>query len=191
MTLPADLDGPVKPIWYLDVDGVINMVRSPALERGLEDVPRHCWRTRVVNGFPITWDTRVISAINELHRAGSVEICWLTTWESDAAKLLAPALEFDEFRVPAVSSRFLPQTQRGWWKWDSVRHHAEDDHHDQRAIIWTDDDLEDAIAYVPDLAGWFGRRGAQGLVTLGISPEPARGLTIADLEAIRSVCADA
>jgi hypothetical protein len=144
----------------------------------------------MVNGFPITWDTRVISAINELHRAGRVEICWLTTWESDAAQLLAPALEFDEFRVPARSSRFLPPARGGWWKWQSVKHHAEEDGHERRSIIWTDDDLDDARTIVPELERWFADRNARGLRTLGISPDPARGLTMQDLEQIRAVCAD-
>src|SRR5689334_10587705 len=169
----------MKPIWYLDVDGVVNMVRPALEEYRPEDVPQHCWRTRIVNGFPITWDIRVIAAINELHRAGRVEICWLTTWESDAATLLGPALEFDEFRTPARLLRARLETQPGWWKWESVKSHADEDEHGERAVIWTDDDLGDARAIVPELGKWFDDRDARGLVTLGISPNPARGLTMA------------
>jgi hypothetical protein len=178
----------VRPIWYLDVDGVINMVRPALPEYRPADVPQVCWCNRIVNGYSITWDTRVISAINELHRTGRVEICWLTTWESDAAQLLAPALEFDEFRTPTTAQRLLPAARSSWWKWESVKHHAAEDRHDERAIIWTDDELGDAREVLPELADWFRDRDSRGLATLGISPSPARGLTMADLEAIRAVC---
>jgi hypothetical protein len=178
----------MRPIWYLDVDGVVNMVRPALPAHRPADVPESCWRTRMVNGFPITWDTRVISAINELHRSGLVEICWLTTWESDATRLLAPALEFDEFRVPARSSRLLPRSRGGWWKWQSVKHHAEEDRHEERSVIWTDDDLDDARTVVPELDRWFADRDARGLQTLGISPNASRGLTMRHLDEIRKVC---
>jgi hypothetical protein len=181
----------MKPLWYLDVDGVINMVRPALPQHRPEDVPEDCWRTRQVNGYPITWDTRVIATINELHRAGRVEICWLTTWESDAARLLAPALEFDDFRTPPMSQRLLPGGRGSWWKWESVKHHAVEDHHDQRAIIWTDDDLGDARVILPGLAEWFRDRASRELETLGISPNPARGLTMAHLADVRSVCSRA
>jgi hypothetical protein len=69
-----------------------------------------------------------------------------------------------------------------------VKHHAVEDAHEQRAIIWTDDELGDARDLVPALAGWFTERQARGLTTLGISPSPARGLTIANLDEIRAVC---
>lgn len=178
----------MKPIWYLDVDGVINMVRPPLAEYRPSDVPERCWRSQMVNGYSITWDTRVIEAINSLHRDGLVEICWLTTWESDAARLLAPALEFDEFRTPTTAQRLLPRERNSWWKWESVKHHAAEDALDQRAVIWTDDELGDARDILPELAEWFTDRNARGLATLGISPNPSRGLRVAHLDEIRAFC---
>lgn len=175
----------MKPIWYLDVDGVINIVRPIKPH----DIPEEDWREVRVNG-PIRYDRRVVEFINRVHREGKVEIVWLTTWESDAAILLAPVLELDEFRIPETSLRLFPEGAYGWWKWESIKHHVDTDDHDHRAVIWTDDDLQYAMRMNPAIAEWHDSRVKVGLRTLGISPRTSRGLTMQHLETIEELLND-
>lgn len=183
----------MKPIWYLDVDGVINMLRFGSRVDG---VPKECLHRERVNGFPILWDTRVVEFLNRVHREGLVEICWLTTWEEAATRHLAPALGIDQFRLPHwrmvlwSAPQLAEDPERPhdwWWKFESVLRHADVDHLNERAVIWTDDDLAAGIATDIRLRRWVRDRKQRGLRTLGISPESTRGLTMEHLEEIERV----
>jgi len=169
-----------KPIWYLDVDGVVNIARPIKPH----DIPDEHWRDVLVTKLPIRYDQRVVDFINRVHRDGNAEIVWLTTWERKAIDDLAPVLELDEFRLPSRSLRGFPEGAYGWWKWESVKHHTDEDDHDHRDIIWTDDDLAYAMKLSPAISAWHDSRDKVGLRTLGISPRSSRGLTPAHLAVI-------
>src|SRR5215210_3524238 len=68
------------PILLLDVDGVLNAA-CPELPEG--------WRRGVFKGFELSWDPTITARLREMHDAGRVEIQWLTTWTTDADRLLA------------------------------------------------------------------------------------------------------
>lgn len=169
MTLPAGSTSDV-PIWLLDVDGVLNAICHPSR-------PPRVWErwesgTAVAAGerFVITFAPELMAGIRELHESGRVEIRWLTTWAHDANRSLRQLLELPEFPVAGE-----PDYAGAWWKLPcAVRAAGE-----KRPLIWTDDDLD-----YSDTA----RRWAADLGTLTIAPDPAVGLTPADLDAIRTSC---
>lgn len=179
----------MRPIWYLDVDGVINMVRN----RGSvpPGVPPECYRYVEVREMPISYDTRVVERINTWHRKGLVEMVWLTTWERDAPDYLAPVVGLDEFRCPTRSLSRAPEGPTGWWKFMSVLDHQAEDHLGERAVIWTDDDLAYSIKLDRGITDWHKARAEAGLATLGISPRPGYGLTMAQLDEIERVLIEA
>lgn len=121
---------PDAPLWLLDVDGVINAVCGsvpPGYER------------RRVNGYQITWNPVVIDRMRQLHETSAVEIRWLTTWCHDAATKIAPALglPLDCIVEGDADHKSL---RDGWWKSHTAKRLS--DAEPDRALIWTDDDLD-------------------------------------------------
>ena len=80
-----------SPIWFLDIDGVVNAA-------GL-DLPPHLVRTDATTAgttWPIHYSPQVVEFINMVHRGGLAEVRWLTTWGQDARMsfaLVEPAVE--------------------------------------------------------------------------------------------------
>src|SRR3978361_374749 len=72
------------PILLLDVDGVLNATRR--------DLPDG-WRRGTFNGYVLSWDPTITARLRKLHASGQVEIQWLTTWTTDADRLLAEPME--------------------------------------------------------------------------------------------------
>src|SRR3712207_9460322 len=75
MSSPRD-----RPILLLDVDGVLNAARV--------DLPEG-WERGTLNGYVLAWNPTITKRLRELHESGRVEIQWLTTWTTDAERLLA------------------------------------------------------------------------------------------------------
>jgi hypothetical protein len=149
-----------QPIWFLDIDGVINALRP---HNGLRAT-----RARTSGeSWPIHWSAEVVELINTCHRSGLAEVRWLTTWEQDAHRALAPAVGLDPF----VSYDTPPGRPRhGWWKADVV---ADVVGAEQRPFVWTDDDLA-----VENVAEMVGRLGVDHLL---VAPDPDLGLTSVNL----------
>ena len=81
------------PIWFLDIDGVVN-----ALADGIP--PSGTRRTTAITmgrGWRIVYSPEVIDFINLVNREGFAEVRWLTTWEQDAHRELAPKVGLDAF----------------------------------------------------------------------------------------------
>lgn len=158
------------PIWLLDVDGVLNAVCYP------DRPPRtwQRWRSGIASAggerFMITFAPELMAGIRELHEAGAVEVRWLTTWAREANDGLRELLELPAFPVAGE-----PEYAGAWWKLPCAVRAAEED----RPLIWTDDDLDASVA---------ARRWAADVGVLAIAPDPAIGLTPADLDAIRTFC---
>lgn len=70
-----------RPVWLLDVDGVLEGSRP-----GWHAVPRRD-RLRLADGTELryTWAPALVERINRVHRGGAVEIRWATSWITPGA----------------------------------------------------------------------------------------------------------
>jgi hypothetical protein len=170
MSSPGDV-----PILLLDVDGVLNAARL--------DLPEG-WRRGRVNGFVLSWNPTVTARLRELHESGRVEIQWLTTWTTNADRLLAEPMGLPRglkthARAAAAPTGFLGQLrgEYGWWKLDLAREAAEAE--PDRRIIWIDDDLAVQAA---DTGEWL----AAHPHVLVVAPDLFAGLTHEQLDEIEA-----
>lgn len=162
-----------KPIWFLDVDGVINCFPAPTHSQLMASQD---WRDATVNGYKVWWREELVHFINRVHREGLAEIMWLTTWEERAPELLAPALGLDDFAVaPKVKGSDFPFLD--WWKWNTVKKVLDARDASQR-LVWTDDDVDGAVRGFA--TSKFDKRG------LFITPESNPGLTSEDQDLIET-----
>lgn len=173
---------PSSPLWLLDIDGVVN-----ALAMGL---PTQVWaepdwvqRTVVVEvpdrgvmTLPILAARPVLAFVGEVHRSGTAEVRWHSTWRATAVTGLAPVLG-----LPPIPISVAPEWQQqpdGWWKLPAAQRAVSAG----RRLVWTDDDID----------RWRGDpRAAAALDALDASPDvlllsvsPATGLTPHNLEQI-------
>jgi hypothetical protein len=100
------------PILLLDVNGALNAARL--------DLPEG-WRRGMFNGFVLSWDPTVTARLRALHDSGRVEIQRLTTWTTNADRLLAEPMGLPRglkthARADAAPTGFLGQL-RGWPGW--------------------------------------------------------------------------
>jgi len=185
-----------RPLWLLDVDGVLN-----AVTRYPDEAVWPRWRNGVAhtdggrNTWPIRWSPDVIDRLLGWRATGAVDVAWLTTWGEDANVDLAPLLGLPTLPVAgsppgrvaragdaagavahaevAGADAADPLTGR-WWKFDVVRTLVRTD--PRRPLVWTDDDL----AFEPEVAAWM----QEHTTSLLIAPTPRRGLGAAELDAI-------
>jgi hypothetical protein len=154
-----------RPIWLLDVDGVLNAARP-----GWGAAPRSGTAYSAGQPFRLRWAPALATRIRSLHDSGLVEICWCSTWCSDAdqvERLLG-----------------LPRLDRAWQHPISTVAAAVAKLAAARAVldrgrrlIWTDDEAIPASGPDRDELTAAGR-------ALLIAPTPNRGLQPADLDAI-------
>ena len=167
----------MKPIWYLDVDGVIN-----ACPGGNTEVWDDYIVTRVINhssrmptsGWRICYSPTVIEFINKVHDEGLAEVVWLTTWTHAAAEMLAPALGLRHFRHLArdFEAEAAPDQRAIWWKFPLLLADLATAGID-RPVIWTDDD----ITFDRSAVEWLQERSRDGYKVLGAVPNTEHGLT--------------
>jgi DNA invertase Pin-like site-specific DNA recombinase len=71
-----------RPVWLLDVDGVLNATRP-----GWGAAPRNgrAWTGGVE--YPIRWAPALVDRISAVHREGLVRIRWCSTWCADADQI--------------------------------------------------------------------------------------------------------
>ena len=161
------------PILLLDVDGVLNAAGF--------DVPED-WSRGTFNGFLLQWDPTISARLRDLHESGRVEIQWLTTWTTDADRLLAEPLGLPRgltthARADAAPTGFAGSLfgRAGWWKLTVARQVAEAE--PDRRIVWIDDDLAQQAA---DTGQWL----AAHPHVLVVAPDLRRGLTHEELDAV-------
>ncbi|MCX5066956.1 hypothetical protein OOJ91_13975 [Micromonospora lupini] len=70
------------PIWLLDVDGVINASRP-----GWGAAPTKATAYAAGTGYTMRWAPALVDRIRDLHKAGTVEVRWCTTWCAFAEEL--------------------------------------------------------------------------------------------------------
>jgi hypothetical protein len=186
-----------RPLWLLDVDGVLNAVAKRP-DRGVWRDWKHGKATADGVEWPIWFSPTVTGTVARLHETGVVEVRWLTTWGAQANGELRELMGLPELAVAgepphlaedhgadshgeAVAIEKADDGKVGWWKLEAVQRILADE--PERPVIWTDDDLggeRDAVT-------WVERNVAQRLL---LSPRPNTGLTPRQLRAIRSYCGD-
>ncbi len=161
------------PILLLDVDGVLNSPRR--------DLPEG-WRQGSFNGYRLSWDPTITARLRELHESGRVEIQWLTTWTTDADRLLAEPMGLPRglkthARADAAPTGFLGVFggSSGWWKLTAAKEVAEAE--PDRRIVWIDDDL---AAQADDTGDWL----AAHPHVLVVAPDLHVGLTHEQLDRV-------
>lgn len=156
-----------QPVWLLDVDGVINASRP-----GWGGAPRSGTAYSGVNAYRMRWAPALLDCIRALHRAGSVEIRWCSTWCAEieqVERLLAlPRLTrawSDHLSADAAATAKLAAARdvltRG------------------RRLIWTDDVEVPTSGPVHDEL----TRGGRALL---IAPSPNRGLQPEHMDVIEA-----
>jgi hypothetical protein len=160
-------------ILLLDVDGVLNPVCL--------DLPDG-WRRGTFNGYVLSWDPTITDRLRRLHESGRVEIQWLTTWTTDADRLLAEPMGLPRglrthARADAAPTGFLGLFRgvAGWWKLTVAREVAAAE--PDRRIVWIDDDLAEQAA---DTGDWL----AANPHVLVVAPDLMVGLTHEQLDEI-------
>lgn len=159
-----------KPVWFLDIDGVLNVIPS-ASKRNSDTAPHFkVWKNwhpvtdvTVPNkvGFatyPIRVSPDLIDNVNAISE--NVDIHWLTTWKNLAPTIFAPTFGVKDFPVADAygsespfGSRYaygnLPEFR--WWKLNAV---IKDMEVNARPVIWTDDDISSSTSgsYVKSIA---------------------------------------
>ena len=132
-----------RPLWLLDIDGVVN-----ALARGAMPVawPEHEWVQRLViteipgrgvMTLPILAARPVLDFVADVHRSGSAEIRWHSTWRTAAITSFAPALGLPTTIRMSVAPEWNERPVAQWWKLGAAERAAATG----RRLVWTDDDL--------------------------------------------------
>lgn len=167
-----------KPIWFLDIDGVINVPPPFSHDTGNNPKKRYAthpvWEKTVIDEYDIMYAQRVIDFIKRMHETDLIEIHWLTTWNQHAVTEFAPEVGLPEFPVAGSKGSEFVYPVENWWKYMAVEAVA-----GERNIIWTDDDLRKGFA-VP-----IEKKNAEaGFETLVIAPHQSRGLNNLQLRSI-------
>lgn len=167
-----------KPIWFLDIDGVIN-VPPPYSDNGpdnneIQYATHPEWTKVMIGVYPIMYAHRVVDFINRMHRSGLIRVEWLTSWNQTAVTDFAPAVGLDVFPVAdSKGSEFIYPVEN-WWKYKAVEAVA-----GSRDFIWTDDDLRTGFAESLER-----KNREAGLESLVLAPHPSRGLNHLHLKSI-------
>lgn len=157
---------PLRPVWLLDVDGVVNAAtRNPDPSVW----PRDQWAALRVHKLPILVARPVVDFIAAVHEAGTAEIRWHTTWQ-DGAHELADAIGLPTFPIADAPEYRTWDLDRaaGWWKRPAAERVLTVE---GRPLVWTDDDITWSL----------GRRGQDEMRALGpallVGPNERTGLT--------------
>lgn len=154
-------------IIYLDVDGVV----APLPFSEPVDLPARSgwerWERVKAWGFPITFSPDLVDWLNEVARRRDVEIVWATSWTSNAASELAPAIG-----LHARHWRHLP-LKGSATKLDGLLAL----HTPHTRAVWLDDDLGDGHYEEAGLPTEVESLREHGIEHLCIAPDPSVGLT--------------
>jgi hypothetical protein len=173
-----------RPLLLLDIDGVLNafeawgLVHGPLPRDGHQVPPSDGYRLTHANGWNllIPADARRWVARLEAH----FDVVWSTMWESDAVEHFAPVAGFGHT-----------------WSWIDFTAHEEEQleqrsgnevgHHKHAGIVATAGDrpvvvVDDDLAPLTRL--WASFREDEGIPTMTVKPDPAVGLTAADVDAM-------
>jgi hypothetical protein len=168
-----------RPLWLLDIDGVLNaLVRGP-----LPDIwPTDAWVQRLVvtevpdrgrMSLPIVAARPVLEFVRRVHESGLAEIRWHSTWRGAAITAFAPVLGLPGDIAISIAPEWSERPVLQWWKQPAAERAVAAG----RRLVWTDDDLR---VFADDTAHLAGPD------TLLLAPEPTLGLTADELDAIEA-----
>jgi hypothetical protein len=127
-----------KPVWLLDVDGVLNMHPRRAAQRNIVHTATDDWK--------IDWNPAIIDVIKDVQTRDIVDIVWLTTWEEEIHHISAlfdmPFMLCGHtilHDVRTADGKRFPKTNITDWSKREVFHYFRT----QRPVIWTDDSAID------------------------------------------------
>ena len=157
----------VKPLLYVDVDGVISLW---GFDFSHSDT-RPAGTFASVDGIPHFLSSEAGRHLLDL--GSTFELVWCTGWEEKANEILVPALGLPG-PLPVVEldrHREAGQTTPAHWKLDAVEAHARG-----RPLAWIDDALNDACR------AWARSRAAP---TLLVETTPSLGLVASHVGLLR------
>lgn len=118
---------------FLDVDGVLNAVRSGTPSQ--KDSGWATWQLDRVMGYPIWHSSDMVAALNELAAREDVEFHWLTTWENHAVTELSPVIGINGTEWSVLKRG---PSYGSWWKFHTLDEYLEAEKITRFA--WVDDD---------------------------------------------------
>jgi hypothetical protein len=163
------------PVWLLDVDGVLNVARP-----GWGRPPRQGRAVALGVSYQLRWAPGLVDRIVRLHKSGTVEVRWATTWVDHIGEIERL------LRLPAFPPAFTglgaaPFATAPDAKLAVALGVVE---FEQRPLIWTDDDS------IPTSGPILERLAVSGLPVLLVAPDPLHGLQPEHLRAIEEFLAD-
>ena len=163
------------PVWFLDIDGVINSYPAPKAHM----IKKYGeYKLAIYGEYMLWYSPRVIDFINAVNASGLVEVVWLTTWKDEAPREFAPRVGLDHFPTITDDSGADHSWGTDWWKWRRVRDFLGDNEGNRR-VVWTDDDLSRRIKE----AFWY-RYDPEKTNSLLLTPMSNPGLTPDHLDSI-------
>lgn len=154
---------------YLDVDGVL----CPYGPLGTTDWGTE-WELAGAGLMEVQYAAELVRELNRLSHRPGVRFVWLTSWEELAPRYLCRAIGLDGHKWPVF--RYSDQKRRyDWWKLEAIQ--GDVAKNAPSRIVWIDDQLGFEAAAQAWMDGLGGR-------ILGISPDPRRGITRAELRDI-------
>lgn len=159
-----------KPLWLLDVDGVLNAIEPKPKHVTAWDGYEHADVRADRSTYRISYAPTLVLGIRELIEDGNVEVMWLTTWQEHANEALRKLFGFPELAIASTREDFLSPAAT-WWKLTVAKRVAKD-----RPLIWTDDDLQN-----DEGARWVTERPWP---TLAIAPSYRGGLQPTEFQMI-------
>jgi hypothetical protein len=166
---PPRAAGHHRPVWLLDVDGVLN-ARLPGWDAEATRV--RVFSNHVGREFSIRFAPALMERIRRVNKDGLVEIRWCTTWCGDTAELEK------EFVLPAFGASWT-EYRDGEAARAAKLAAARAVLADGRRLIWTDD------SEVPENGDLHDELTATGDALL-IRPDARYGLQPDDLDAIEA-----
>ncbi|MPQ98329.1 hypothetical protein GB931_10445 [Modestobacter sp. I12A-02628] len=169
-------DGPA--VLLLDVDGVLNGLA------GLAALPDG-WQQGTYNGYLVSWDPTITARLRCWHDDGLVQIQWLTTWTTDADRLLAGPMGLPTgLTTHRRPDRALPTGHgdrfrglRTWWKLGPAQEVTRS--RPGRRVVWIDDDLGSGDPLTDD---WLAGQPE----VLVVAPDLHAGLTHRELDDVET-----
>jgi len=137
----------VKPVWFLDVDGVVNA--DPAY------ADRDNFKTAVITddsrtptrSFIVYWQPFVVDFINYIADNDLAKIIWLTDWRDLANTGLAPTIGINHvFEVDETVGPSSIADSTNWWKTKAIEKFLH--YHPAAPIIFTDDFLTKKVRII-------------------------------------------
>ncbi|MDI2033824.1 HAD domain-containing protein [Paenarthrobacter nitroguajacolicus] len=156
---------------YLDVDGVVN----PFSPLGTTDWGGE-WNIADAGILEVAFAPEVVAELNSLAEHPAARFVWLTTWERLAPEFLCPAIGLNGQDWPVLSSQGWDEGPE-WWKLVALQKDLAAT--GSQRVIW----LDDQLSQESDARSWAEYQQDR---VLCISPDPRKGLSRGELEAVRA-----